>query len=163
MSKGNHTGVKWSLGGKKSRNKLQMELDGFAQLLVDFEEIGGNLQEAVTDAIEQASETIGEDTEAAVAKAYLPAEGRYSEGNTAETVVKSPKAEWSGTVVECGIGFDKTKKGAGGFLITGTPRMRPDWELEKIYVQKKYFRNLQKDMCDVVNDYISMKKKGGLF
>ena len=53
-----------------------------------------------------------------------------------------------------GVGFDYAKKGAGGFLISGTPRMRPDYELRKMYKQKTYMRKIQQDMIDVVEDYI---------
>ena len=60
-----------------------------------------------------------------------------------------------------GVGFDYSKKGAGGFLISGTPRMRPDTELQRIYRRKKYMRDIQNDMAEVVQDYIAKALKGG--
>ena len=72
----------------------------------------------------------------------------------------TPKVEWSGTVAEVGVGFDYSMPGAGGFLITGTPKMQPNRELNRIYKQKKYMRQIQSDMEAVVADEINKKMEG---
>ena len=150
----NYGGRKWTLGGAKSRNKLELNLQGFGELLAKLDGLDGNMKEAVTDAFQQAAETVGEDTASAMATGNLPAGGKYSHGDTVKAVVQNPEVIWSGTVVEAGVGFDKTQPGAGGFLITGTPRMRPVKQLEDIFVSKRYFKKLSDDMMDVVQDYI---------
>ena len=113
----------------------------------------------MTDALEQAAETIEEDTRDAMAKRYLPAQGAYSTGETKKTIV-SPKVVWSGTIAETGVGFDYGKRGAGGFLISGTPRMEPNRELAKIYTRKKHMKQIQSDMQDVVMDAIDRAMEG---
>lgn len=143
----NRTGVKWNLGGAKARNQLSLQFDGWANLLDDFEASDREMKAAVTKAVEKATEMITEDTKDATTSAYFPAGGKYSSGDTAASIVDKPRAEWSGTVVETGFGFDKTQKGAGGWLITGTPKMRPDYKLENIYVAKAYLRKA-KNMLD---------------
>lgn len=141
------------------RNTLKLELSGFNELVTKLEGLNGDVKKVVTNALTQAGETIEEDTKEAVQKSNLPAKGRYSTGDTEKAIV-NPKVEWSGTVASVGVGFDYAKSGAGGFLITGTPRMQPDRELQKIYKQKKYMSNIQKDMQEVVLDEIE-KKIGG--
>ena len=57
------------------------------------------------------------------------------------------------------IGFDFEKPGAGGYLITGTPRMKPDAALSKMYKQKAYMKKIQDDMENVILDLLV--KAGG--
>ena len=63
--------------------------------------------------------------------------------------IKNPKVEWSGMMGEIGVGFDFSKPGAGGYLITGTPRMKPDRELNKIYKGKRYMKQIEQDIKEV--------------
>ena len=71
----------------------------------------------------------------------------------------NPSVEWSGWLAELPVGFDKTKPGAGGWLITGTPRMRPDYALERIYVNKRYANRVQKDIEEVLKDELNRRIK----
>lgn len=141
------------------RNTLNIEMSGFNELVTKLEGLNGDVKKAVTDALGQAAETIEEDTKDALKKNNLPANGIYSTGDTERAIVDA-KVEWSGTVASVGVGFDYSKSGAGGFLITGTPRMQPDRELQKIYKQKKYMKAIQAEMQEIVMDEIK-KKMGG--
>jgi len=143
----------------KRRNTLNLETKGFEELVTKLEGLNGDVKKVVTDALEQAAETIEEDTREAMSAKYLPAKGIYSQGDTKESIVE-PDVSWSGTKAEVGVGFDYSEKGAGGFLISGTPRMQPDTALEKIYVRKKYMKQIQQDMMDVVQDAIDRKLGG---
>ena len=141
------------------KNTLNLELSGFNELVTKLEGLNGDVKKVVTDALQQAADTIEEDTRDAVKKSNLPAKGKYSTGDT-ERAIASPSVTWSGNIAEVGVGFDYSKNGAGGFLITGTPRMQPDRELQKMYKQKKYMKAIQRDMEDVVQDEISRKMGG---
>lgn len=143
-----------------ARNTLKLQLGGFQELITKLDSLQGDVKKAVTDALEQAGETIGEDTLDAVDNANLPAKGEYSKGQTKASIITNPLVHWSGNQAEIGVGFDYSKKGAGGFLITGTPRMKPDYELQKIYKRKKYMNQIQNDMADVIKDYINEKMEG---
>ena len=142
------------------RNILKLDTTGFDRLIDHLKELDGEVQKAVTDALEQAGETITEDTHEAVSPPNLPRGGKYSHGDTEASIV-NPKVSWVGTTAEMPVGFDFSKPGAGGFLITGTPKMRPDMALQKIYKRKKYMRDIQNDMAKVVQDYIAKALKGG--
>lgn len=130
------------------KSAFSIDFSVFEDFAEELDKLGANLKEVFTDVMEQEGETVAEDTKEAVKKAYLPAKGEYSTGDTENSIIMQPKVEWSGFLGEMGLGFDKTKPGAGGFLITGTPKMQPDHELEKIYSQKRYERNLTKDMME---------------
>lgn len=143
----------------KRKSALSIDFQVFEDYAAELEGLGADLKEIFTDVIEQEGETVAEDTKEAVKKAYLPAKGKYSTGDTENSIVMRPKVLWNGTLGEIGLGFDKTKAGAGGFLITGTPKMKPDYELEKIYSQKKYERNMTKDIMEYLGAEIDDRLK----
>lgn len=142
-----------------ARNTLKLELSGFNEMLTRLDKLGGDIKEVVEDALGQAAETVEWDTKDALADANLPAGGDYSDGDTMESVVSDARVDWSGTTASIGVGFDYGKPGAGGFLITGTPKMDPDYELQKIYKRKKYMQQIQEDMREIVADEIDRRLK----
>lgn len=142
------------------RTVLKLETKGFIQYGEKLDRLGADLKAIFTDALEQAGETIGEDTLDAITEGNLPAGGKYSTGDTEASVVRSPRVEWEGTTGSIGVGFDFGKPGSGGFLITGTPRMRPDKALNQMYKGKRYMKKIQQDMVDVFNDEIQRRMGG---
>ena len=133
---------------------ISIDFTAFSDLIEQLEKLGANVEDIVADAMEQTAETVEVDTVAAMANANLPAGGKYSQGETMASIVRNAKAQKNGVSVEIDIGFDKTKSGAGGFLITGTPKMRPNYALEKIYGTKKYESTLKKDIDQLLQDEI---------
>lgn len=142
---GNRLGLKWNKGGKLSRKRmLTIDFSNFAEYAEKLEQLNADLQEVFSWAMQQAAEKVQQDTLAAIEKANLPAGGTYSQGDTKDSVIYDLIPLWEGSIGEVKLGFDKTKSGAGGFLITGTPKMRPDWELEKIYGTRRYENQIKK-------------------
>lgn len=133
---------------------ISIDFTAFSDLIEQLEKLGANIEDIVADAMEQTAETVEVDTVEAMASANLPAGGKYSQGETMASIVRNAKAQKNGVSVEIDIGFDKTKSGAGGFLITGTPKMRPNYALEKIYGTKKYESTLKKDIDQLLQDEI---------
>lgn len=133
---------------------MRLDLSGFEELLDKLEEVGGDLKPVVTDALEQAGETIEWDTKDAVSASNLPAKGKYSKGATYRSIVSNPKVEWTAGVASIGVGFDYGKEGAGGYLITGTPKMKPDQALLTMYKKKKYMNKIRAEMSEIVNEAI---------
>lgn len=136
------------------RNTLRLDTSGFTETLKKLDSLGGDVKKAVTDALQQSSETIAEDTEAAMVAANLPAQGKYSTDVTRESIIRDSQVRWEGLIGWVPVGFDFSKPGAGGFLITGTPRMRPNEQLKRMYKQKKYMKQIQDDMGEVIMDYV---------
>ena len=146
---GNRIGAKkGSRGGSKKRNTLRLDTSGFEELIVKLDALQGDVKTAVNDALLQAAETVHDDTVDALADRYMPHQGVFSTGRTKTTVAPAS------------VGFDYGEKGAGGFLISGTPRMQPNRELERIYTRRRYMKALQEDMQEVVSDYINDKMEG---
>ena len=125
-----------------------------------LDRLGGDLKEVTEDALGQAAETIEWDTVDAVQKPNLPRGGKYSNGDTEASIVRDAKVEWEGMTGSIGVGFDFGKPGAGGFLITGTPRMAPVGPLTEIYKRKRYMSQIQKDMQEIVSDAIKERMEG---
>ena len=140
-----------------ARNTLKLELSGFKELLTKLDKLGGDVPEVVEDALTQAAGTIADDTLAALDDAHLPAGGKYSRGDTKASVVTKPRVDWEGTTASVGVGFDYDKPGAGGLLITGTPKMKPDYALQKMYKKKGCMQKIQDDMRKIVTDAISKR------
>ena len=148
-------GKRWSKGGSKRRkNYLEIDFSNFADFAERLDKLNADLTKIIGDAMEQAAETVQDDTRDAVATANLPAGGKYSTGDTESSIISNPTVKWSGSLGEIGLGFDKTQPGAGGFLITGTPRMEPDRKLEKIYARKKYLKQINEDLSEVLENAI---------
>lgn len=126
------------------KSMLYIDFSNFEQYAERLDKLGANLKQIFEKAMEEAAEQVQADTVAAMADANLPAGGAYSQTETVKTIVEDPKVDWHGSVGEISLGFDKTKAGAGGFLITGTPKMKPDAALEKIYGRKTYEKQINK-------------------
>lgn len=144
------------------KNMLKLDTSAFEDYARKLENLNADLKDIFTDALQQAGETITDDTIEAMSDEYLPAGGQYRKepSKTEASIVKNPKVVWHGMVGEIALGFDFDKPGAGGYLITGTPRMDPDKELNKIYKQKRYMNNIKKDMIDIFNDKIERRMGG---
>ena len=142
------------------KNLLKLDVSGFEEYIQKLEKLEADIKPIVSDALNQAGETITDDTFDAVSDSNLPRGGEYSNGKTEESIIKNPRVKWSGTMAEIGVGFDFSKPGAGGYLITGTPRMAPDKALNRIYKSKKYMKDIQKDMINIFQDEISRRMGG---
>lgn len=126
------------------KQMISIDFKNFSDYAEKIDKLGVNLKSVFSKAMEEAAEKVQQDTIAAIQPVNLPDKGRYSTGDTLNTVIRDPKTKWEGSVGEIPLGFDKTKPGAGGWLITGTPKMRPDYALEKIYGTKRYESELKK-------------------
>ena len=136
------------------RNTLKLDTSKFYDLLTKVEGAGKSVRKIVNDSLGKAVEIIASDTEAAIAPANLPAGGKYSTGRTVESIIRDNTVRWEGFVAWVPVGFDFSLPGAGGYLITGTPRMKPDYALNKMYKQKKYMTKIETDISEAISDYL---------
>lgn len=141
----NVLGLKWNRGGAKRRkNYISIDFSNFAEYAEKLDRLNADLKKIFGDAMEDAAKQVQEDTRKAVDNANLPAGGNYSDGETKASIIRDVTPKWSGSLGEVKLGFDKSKPGAGGFLITGTPKMAPDAPLAEMYSGRKYQRQIQK-------------------
>ena len=156
---GNKTGIKWNKGGALSRGKmLSVDFSNFAEYAERLDQLGANLEQIIGDAMEKAAEKVQADVTSAMDNSNLPAGGRYSQGETRASIIKDPKTNWEGSYGTIKLGFDKTKPGAGGFLITGTPKMAPNYSLEDIFERKTYATKInnmiKKELQSKIDEYM---------
>lgn len=142
------------------KNMLKLDTSGFDDYAYKLDRLGADLRSIFTDALQEAAETITEDTFDGVTEPNLPRGGKYSGGETEASIVKNPRVEWDGMVGSVAVGFDFSKPGAGGYLITGTPRMRPDKALNRIYKSKKYMKGIERQMTEVFQKEINRRLGG---
>ena len=133
--------------------KTVMKFPDLTKILRKLDQLTGECIVVAQDVLLQAAETVQEDVREAVSNANLPAQGKYSKGETAAAIC-DPHVETDGYVLRAPIGFDFSKGGAGGYLISGTPHMKPDNALHRIFREKKYMKQLEKDMVESVMDKV---------
>ena len=122
----------------KRKQFISLEYGAFDSYIERLRAVEADVEKVVAGAMEKAAEKVQQDTIKALEKSHLPAKGKYSQGDTEESVVRDLKPTVTRQYVEVKLGFDKTRPGAGGFLITGTPKMQPDRALAQIYGSRKY-------------------------
>lgn len=105
-------------------------------------------REAIETILQEAAKQVQADTAAAIVAPNLPARGKYSGGETAGSVHTETAVMWEGMSAWVPVGFDFAKPGAGGFLISGTPRMQPVHRLHEMYRGKKYINGIYQKMYD---------------
>lgn len=133
-----------------ARNTLKFDGDLFGEYIRQLESLGADVKQAVEDTLVSAGETIGDDTMDAVQDKYLPAKGKYSgiDKDTQKSIIRNPEVKWIGETAEMGVGFDYSKPGAGGYLITGSPKRPPDQELKRMYKGKRYMKQIQEQITE---------------
>lgn len=93
-----------------------------------LEELGGAdaLKRATQAGMATAKQQINKTVTAAMSAGNLPAGGKYSTGETLESLDKSMAVEWDGNIATLPLGFDMSKSGIVSILLLhGTPKMRP--------------------------------------
>lgn len=140
-----------------AKNTMKLEItDGMERMIRELEHMGAEVQPIVEKVMTQTAQRIQVDTVKAIADANLPAGGKYRHepSATKASVVQDLQVRWEGLSAWIPIGFDFSVPGAGGYLITGTPKMAPDRELNKMFKQKAYMTKIQQDMENVLLDLL---------
>lgn len=146
----------------RRKSSIWIDYSNFEEYAEKLDQLGADLKDIFSKALQEAAEKVQADTVAAMADANLPAGGAYHGKNrdTEAAIITGTKPNWEGSIAEISLGFDKTKPGAGGFLITGTPKMPPDKALEKIYARKTYEKQINKIIAKALEDELNSRLGG---
>ena len=80
--------------------------------------------------LDKTFDIVTREAEIGISAPYLPAQGKYSSGRTAESLLRTFSVDWDGSVGSTNVGFQIDKGGLPSiFLIRGTPKMRKDQKL----------------------------------
>lgn len=127
-------------------SQFQLDTAAFDRILQEIEKVDGRVDRVIESVLEDAAKKIQADTLEAAQKPNYPAGGSYAGGQTRESITTQTSVDWEGTVASVPVGFDFSKPGAGGFLISGTPMMPPVPALRRIYKEKGYMAGISKGM-----------------
>ena len=140
---------------------FQLETNGFEAMIKRLDSLGGDVRGAVDEALGKAAEKVRQDTIAATQKPNLPRQGKYSNDVTITSIAQDTSVHWEGQMAWVPVGFDFSRPGAGGYLITGTPKMQPAPQLHRMYKQKQYMAGIQKQIGEVITQHVVDKMAGG--
>ena len=73
------------------KSSLSIDFSNFSDYAERLDQLGADLKEIFADAMEQAAETVQDDTIEAMSAANLPAGGRYSRGDTEASIIRNAK------------------------------------------------------------------------
>lgn len=132
---------------KNTKNRMWLDTSGMERWIESLDKAGADIKEIADQALMETAERIQADTLEAMQDSSLPAKGRYATGRTKGLILSGVKVEWEGGKATVNVGFDQTRPGAGLYLITGTPKMKPDRRLNQIYRQKKYMNERTKEIA----------------
>lgn len=144
-----------------NKNELRLStegLEGLMQKLARLEH--ATARATVEQALQKVAEKVNADTVAALDKGNLPAKGKYSTGTTARSVNTDMTVRWEGMTAWIPVGFDFNLPGAGGYLISGTPKMQPVSQLRKMYRQKTYMREINRMLWEELFNHINEVMEG---
>lgn len=137
-----------------------IDFSNFEEIAKKLESMDVDIRDAVGHAINEAANEVQNEVRDAIQPPNLPAGGKYSKDkDTENSIIDNPQVQWSGMIGEVDLGFDKSKPGAGGFLITGTPRMQPAAKLSKIFTSRKYATDFKKKIQEELNKVIERNLK----
>ena len=139
------------------RNKIGLKFEGWQELLTSIDRAAGEagLKKAVEGALKASKEHVNKKAGAAIAKANLPAAGKYSKGNTKKSLDNNFTVEWSGYTGSMNIGFDFQKSGLVSiFLMYGTPRQPPVAGLQDAFYGAATKREVKEVQAEAVRKFI---------
>lgn len=112
--------------------RMGIIFDGFKDLAYQIDKAGGNLREAVNDALTETQHLVQVNLEMAAAPYAGKGLKGYATGELYEAIIKDVRIYWTGGIAEVGVGFTSN----GGqtiagfmhsiFIMYGTPRHEPN-------------------------------------
>ena len=111
---------------KKKKNGFDTSaLEKYAERL---EAAGGHdaIKRAVNEGMAATKREINNKITKLMQPSNLPAGGKYSTGDTLDSLDKSEAVKWDGNIAELPLGFDMSKSGLSSIMLMhGTPTMAP--------------------------------------
>lgn len=129
--------------------------------MAKLDKIGGThaMKRGVEAGLKSSKQYVNPQIEAAMSK--LPAGGKYSTGETKQSIDKDMTVDWSGMSGEIKVGFDFKKSGPVSiFLMYGTPRMSPVSGLKNAIYGTKTKKKIKELQAEAVNKVIKRIMEG---
>ena len=149
-----------------ARKKIGLQFDGWENYMDKLDKLGGSqaMKSAVEEALVESKKHVNPLIEKAMGN--LPARGKYSTGETKESLDKEMAVEWSAMTGEIKIGFDFSKSGPKsiflmeGTKVHGTPRMKPVTGLKSAIYGAKTTKEVSDIQEKVISNHIKKVMEG---
>ena len=144
-----------------ARNKIGLQFNGWEEYIAKLDELGGTqvMKKGVEEALIESKKHVNPLIEKSMGK--LPAGGRYSTGNTKESIDDEMRVDWEGMTGSIKVGFDFSKSGVTSvFLMYGTPKMKPVAGLKSAIYGTKTQKEIAEIQEKVLSDYIKKVMEG---
>ena len=149
-----------------ARKKIGLQFNGWEDYLAKLDELGGSqvMKKGVEEALIESKKHVNPLIEKAMGK--LPAGGKYSTGDTKESIDDEMKVEWEGMTGSIKIGFDFSKSGLKsiflmqGTKVNGTPRMKPVAGLKSAIYGSKTQKEIAEIQEKVLSNHIKKVMEG---
>ena len=153
---------------KVARNRIGLQFDGWEDYIAKLDNLGGaqTMKKGVEEALIESKKHVNPLIEKAIVNSKLPAGGKYSTGDTKESIDNEMKVEWSGMTGEIKVGFDFSKSGPKsiflmyGTKVNGTPRMKPVSGLKSAIYGSKTQKEIAEIQEKVLSDYVKKVMEG---
>lgn len=122
------------------RKKNGFDISALTKYAEQLDALGGSdaLKRAAQAGMIEAKQEINRQVTTAMQPGNLPAGGKYSTGDTLQSLSKDLRVNWQGNIGELGVGFDMSQSGITSImLLHGTPKMRPVAGLQDALTGKK--------------------------
>lgn len=147
---------------KRKSRKNGFDTSALLKYADRLEELGGTdaLKRATEAGMAVAKQEINKDITAAMQTSNLPAGGKYSTGDTIQSLDKGMSPAWEGNLATLPLGFDMNESGLTHiFLMHGTPKMKPVAGLKEALYGKTAQRKARKAQEAAIQKVI--KRLGG--
>lgn len=144
-----------------ARNRIGLQFDGWENYMSNLDKLGGTdlMKKGVEKALVESKKHVNPLIEKAMTK--LPAKGKFSTGDTKESIDDEMSVEWQGMTGSINIGFDFKESGPKSiFLMYGTPRMKPVSGLKSAIYGAKTKRETAEIQEKVLSDVIKEVMEG---
>lgn len=144
-----------------ARNRIGLQFDGWERYIERLDEVGGTqlMKKGVEEALIESKKHVNPLIEKAMNK--LPAKGKYSTGNTKESIDDDMSVDWHGMTGTIKVGFDFSKSGVTSiFLMYGTPRTKPVSGLKRAIYGAKTKKEIAEIQETVLSEVIRRAMEG---
>ncbi len=146
-----------------ARNKIGLQVKGFEEYMSKLDEIGGStaMKRGVESALKSSKQYVNPQINTAMATSNLPAKGKYSSGDTKESIDTDMTVEWEGATASIKVGFNFKESGLKSiFLMYGTPKMPPVAGLKNAIYGAKTKKEIAKIQAEALDKVIERIMEG---
>lgn len=146
-----------------ARNKIGLQVKGFEEYMAKLDELGGSqtMKRGAESALKASKQYVNPQINKCMGSSNLPAGGRYSTGDTRESLDTDMSVLWEGMTGSVKVGFEFQKSGMVGiYLMYGTPKMSPVAGLKDAIYGAKTKREVSKIQAEALNKVIKRIMEG---